>query len=121
MLACTADLDPPHTGLGRANGGLLDTVDQHAGRGSTSDVVLGHVEAHFEGALRWVPVAGGGTSSSLAATCDSMVQEVEDGTLLPREGKRFWILWVCLVPTKFPNFPSHPSHLLSHRYIKYSK
>ena len=29
--------------------------------------------------------------------------------------------WVCLVPTKFPNFPSYPSHLLSHRNIKYSK
>ena len=28
---------------------------------------------------------------------------------------------VCLVTTKFPNFPSHPSHLLSHRNIKYSK
>ena len=30
-------------------------------------------------------------------------------------------LWVCLVPTKFPNFSSHPSHLLSHRNIKYNK
>ena len=30
-------------------------------------------------------------------------------------------LRVCLVTTKFPNFPSHPSHLLSHRNIKYSK
>ena len=28
---------------------------------------------------------------------------------------------VCLVPTKFPNFPSHPSHLLSHQNIKYSR
>ena len=28
---------------------------------------------------------------------------------------------VCLVLTKFSNFPNFPSHLLSHRNIKYSK
>ena len=28
---------------------------------------------------------------------------------------------VCLVTTKFPNFPSHPSHLLLHQNIKYIK
>ena len=41
-----------------------------------------------------------------------------DGTVQTQTGSLFP---VCLIPTKFPNFPNFLSHPLSHRNIKYSK
>ena len=57
-------------------------------------------------------------TTRFASTPNDKYEIKIDGTPAPRTEMQ---VRVCLVTTKFPNFPNFPSHLLSHRNIKYSK
>ena len=91
----------------------------HARPGEATAGELARARGATAAELAYAPARPGGRARGhLAASAAPRRQrfaslEREDAFL-----HRGWPPRVCLVPTKFPNFPSHP---LSHRNIKYSK